>query len=245
MAKEIIITGCPRTGTTALCSLLYHSSRVLITNELALYHPDKEAPRKRMRLPLDSHVKRALELKNWSIERLEDFRQGNLSDSTIDVFGDKNPDYCLNPAMINYFTTNQPCDYYIFTHRNPCAIVASFLRRSAREKDVQATWYSQTAEEAANKAVEYTRNWTTYFYPKVDKKKIVIYEDHCEDVNNLIQELNEFLGITLDIHKPERLYYPVNINTWQDYLSPADIDMVKRKFEPIDQLVRSLAQDES
>ena len=43
MAKEIIITGSPRTGTSALCSLLYHSEGVMIANEVSAYHRNKNA----------------------------------------------------------------------------------------------------------------------------------------------------------------------------------------------------------
>ena len=36
--KKIIITGCPRTGSTALVYLLSSSPDVLVTNELATFH---------------------------------------------------------------------------------------------------------------------------------------------------------------------------------------------------------------
>ena len=244
MVKEIIITGSPRTGTSALCSLLYHSAGVMIANELSAYHRNKKALSDALSVP-NPHLERALRLKDWSIEDLTNYLSGDFEDKNIKLFGDKNPDYCCNTFLPQYLSESYPNFKYIFCYRNPCATVASFLMRSKKENNPNAAWYAETAEEALDVLIKYTLNWATLLHPNVENKKIIIYEDHCEDVSNLIQELNEFLGITLDIHKPERLYYPVNIDTWKRYLSPVDIEMIKRKFKPIDKLVRSLAQDES
>lgn len=244
MTKKLIITGCPRTGTSALCSLLCHSEGVIITNELSVYHEDKKA----IDDCLDEdnpHLDRALELKGWSVKDLTNYLAGDFEDKSIKVFGDKSPDYCCNTYLPQYMGVNYPDFKYIFCYRNPCATVASFLRRSKKENNPNAAWYAETAEEALEIVIKYTLNWVTLLYPSVENKKIVIYEDHCEDVSSLIQELNEFLGITLDIHKPERLYLPVNLDSWRNdlTLTISQMKMIETKFKPIDQLVRSLAQN--
>jgi len=244
MTKEVIITGCPRTGTSALGALLYHSEGVMITNELSTYHSNKDAISDCLGAA-NHHRDRALELKGWSTDNLIDYLSGDFEDHSIKLFGDKHPDYCHNTALPRYLSTTYPDFKYIFCYRDPCATVSSFLRRSDIEKDVEASWYARCPEEALDKIIKDTLNWATLLYPKVENKKIIVYEDYCGDVNRLIQELNKFLGITLTIHEPERIYLPVNVDTWKSDLSPEDIEMIKTKFEPVDQYVRSLIQDES
>lgn len=244
MVEEVIITGCPRTGTSALGALLYHSEGVMITNELSTYHSNKNAISVSLDL-VNPHLDRALELKGWSIDNLTDYLSGDFEDHSIKLFGDKNPAYCCDTFLPQHLSTTYPDFKYLFCYRDPCATVSSFLRRSTRENDVTAAWYSRCPDDALDIIIKYTLNWATLLYPKVKNKKIIVYEDYCEDLNRLMQELNKFFGITLTIHEPERIYLPVNVDTWKSDLSAEAIEMIKTKFEPVDQYVRSLIQNES
>jgi len=68
MPKDIIITGCPRTGTSALSSLLYHDENIFIANEMYAYHFNgKEVFQGRVDME-NPHLSRARELKNISRE---------------------------------------------------------------------------------------------------------------------------------------------------------------------------------
>jgi hypothetical protein len=68
MPKDIIITGCPRTGTSALSALLYHNENIFIANEMYAYHFDgREIFQGRVDME-NPHLSRAMELKNMSKE---------------------------------------------------------------------------------------------------------------------------------------------------------------------------------
>jgi hypothetical protein len=231
--KKIIITGCPRTGTTALTALLFHSANAVITNELGLFHPQKIVFEEKINKPLDTQNSRLIELKKWNKQELEYFINDQNNYPNIELFGDKLPDYCLTRYIMFYLTNTYPDAYFIFTHRNPCAVVHSFLKRTAIEKNEQAAWYVKTTEEALDRIIRYNINWSTFFFPRVKNKIIIDYDDYINNPSSLIDKLNQFLDTKLDIYKPEKLYLHDNPNEFEKKLSDWEQDMINTKYSII------------
>jgi hypothetical protein len=238
--KTIIITGCPRTGTTALTSLLYHSSNALVTNELATFHPNKQELLKNLNKPLNEDNTRALELKGWSKEQLQDFIDHKFKDSRIELFGDKRPDYCCNHYNMHYLIKTYPDAFFIFTHRDPCATVYSFLKRSQDEPQKSADWYAETAEEAINKIIKWNTNWSTLFYPKVKNKIIINYDIYINQPLHLINILEQFTQTKLDIHQPENLYCHPNPDDFKNKLTKKEQNIIYTKYMPLINHIQSL-----
>ena len=108
--KKIIITGAPRTGTTALCGLLSHSTNVLVTNEVGIY---EEYPRRyynrKGKLLKDSTNSRYLQLKGLAEKDIDDFFTGNFDNKgNIEFLGDKYPTYCSTLEYCDHLCRNHP-----------------------------------------------------------------------------------------------------------------------------------------
>lgn len=230
--KTIIITGCPRTGSTPLTSLLYHSKNAVVTNEMGTFHRNSEIFAKKLN-NISAHNKNLLDIKGWSQQDLLDFVEKKIIKPEIELFGDKSPDYCFYHDKISYLSNTYPDAYFIFTYRNPCAVVYSFLKRTRVEPDKKQDWYAETIEEALDKIVVWTLNWSTLFYPRVKNKIIIDYDDYSRNTRGLIDTLNSFLQTTLDIHQSEKIYYRNNLNEFIDNFSDSEIEMINNKYSII------------
>ena len=206
--KKIIITGAPRTGTTALGGLLTHSTNVLVTNELGLF---EEYPRRyyerRGALLRDGTNARYLELKGLTEKDIDNFFIGDFKNKgSLEFIGDKYPDYCLTVERCEALCRKHSDAYFIFTYRDPCAVVFSGMKRSEIEKDERAGWFFFDVEETTRKIVSRTSNWLNFILPNVKNKIIINYDHYVNNVGLLINDLNTFLDTKLDIYNPELLY---------------------------------------
>jgi len=252
MSKQVMITGCPRTGTTALSTLLSHCEGVFISNELAIYENPPRILEHHLSM-LDSspnwnqNLRNILKIKGWSNADLRRFLSNGFNDD-IKLTGDKFPAYCIIDELMSDIADSSPCSHYIFTHRNPCAVVASFLRRSRIENHPKAFWYATTAEEALEKVISYTLNWSTILWEALEKKIIITHEDYCDNAGKLLDKLSDFLDLELKMgtHKPEDIYRSTNNaglcskSYYKDELSTKEIDMINAKFSPIQEHVMRL-----
>jgi len=253
--KKIIITGCPRTGTTALTSLLYRSTNAVVTNEFLFFHP--EAKTKKLVLNSinrslhnkNSHMTRLLKLKGWNIENLKDFFEQKFIDNKIELFGDKAPVYCLKNHTMSHLIDQHNDAYFIFTHRNPCATVYSFLQRSKTEKDDRAMWYTHDPEYAIDNIIKYTNNWLTILYPNIHNKIIINYDTYINKPELLIDKLNMFLDTKLSINKSdmrpsEKLYSHDNYLAFADNLDIKQQDMIFAKYKILQNHINNLMEQD-
>lgn len=240
--KKIIITGAPRTGTTALGSLLSHSTNAFVANELGLF---EEFPRRyyirKSELLRDSTNVRYLELKGLTEKDMDSFFIGNFENKgNIEFVGDKFPGYCLDADYCNHMHRNHSDAYFIFTYRNPCATIYSGIKRSRIEKDEGAEWFFTSLETSVHKLVARTSNWVNLILPYVKNKIIIDYDHYINDVNLLINDLNLFLNTKLDIDEPEPLYYHSNPNEYRSEMSEEMIAFIDNETRSLDQKIKHL-----
>lgn len=241
--KKIIITGCARTGSTALVYLLNQSKDVLVTNELAAFHYSDQAFNKTINNEfVVNEARRSAGDKNWNINDIINLRNGLIENTNFKFMGDKRPDYCSGFAPMNFLIENHQDAYFIFTHRDPCATAHSFLKRSRIEKDTGADWYALTYDAAANTIVNRTNNWLSTLYPNVKNKLIVNYDDFIEKPANLVQVLENFLGDNLEIKQPELTYCNKNYFAYKLNMSDREQNIVNYKFSILKEKIDSLTQ---
>lgn len=259
--KKIIITGAPRSGTTALAVLLSQSSKVLITNELALFdnNPNQYFFKKETFLSEEPHnngiTSKLLKSKNLTEKDLDNFFVGNFKNKgALEFFGDKNPTYCTHIDYCNYLSEVHSDAFYIFTHRTPCAILNSFLKRTAVDKNEKADWYFANIEQALEKTMEYITLWSKHIYPRVEKKIIVNYDRYINNADLLISDLSKFLNTSLDITNPNKiqghaeffdtefrgLYEHRNPYEYKANFTEEQIDFVVKKTEHLTKYIEEL-----
>jgi hypothetical protein len=244
--KKIIITGVPRTGTTALAGLLSHSTNILTFNELGIFDYNSGNYHKRKNTLLkDSTNARFLELKNLNVKDIDDFVAGDFRNKgNIEFLGDKFPTYCVDAKYCRHFVENYSDAYFIFTYRSPCATIYSGIKRSKIEKDEKADWYFKDLNESTERLINQTVNWSTAIYPNVKNKIIINYDHYVNNVNLLINDLNLFLNTKLDVHKPEKLYCHLNPNAYKDVLNKEEIEYINNKTRPVELYVQKLISNQ-
>jgi len=239
--KKIIITGCPRTGSTALVYLLSSSPNVLVTNELATFHNREEEFNKSISDPfVVNENKKFLDNKPWSIKQIINYKNEDYTDNKFKFFGDKRPDYCINFAKMEHLIDHHQDAYFIFTYRNPCATAWSFKKRTIVEPDPNAEWYAKDVEQACYKMLIYTNNWLSTLYPRVKNKIIIDYDDYINSQNELVDKLEIFLGDKLNIQNAEQTYrhqspfeYKQKLNQWEQRLITNTFSIMQSKIDKL------------
>lgn len=254
--KKIIVTGAPRTGSTALNTLLTYSPKILVMNELAIfdYAPNHYYNCHREKIN-SKHNKNFLKLKGLTEKDIDDFFIGNFENKgNLEFFGDKFLTYCHTEEYCNNLVKNHSDAYFIFTYRNPCATIYSGIKRSKIEKDERADWFFRSFEESSKKLINKTLNWSTLIHPYVKNKIIIDYDHYINNVDLLINDLSVFLEIDLDIQNLETLignnemfddgkrgiYSHPDPNQYKNHLSAKEIELIIEQTSQIDQRIRSL-----
>ena len=256
--KKIIITGAPRTGTTALGTLLSHSGKILVMHELGLYDSNPQNYHKRKNEILKLHQnKKFLEKRGLTEKDIDDFFKGDFKNKgDLEFFGDKWPTYCTSTAYCSHLVKNHPDAYFIFTYRNPCAIIHSNIKRTKHEPNSKADWTFISLEENTNKIIEYTTNWISHIFPHVKNKIIIDYDHYINKEDLLINDLNEFLNTKIDIDNLEGtlgntecydkgfrgLYKHSNPKEYLDNLTHQEIDFISNKTKLLDENIKSLIE---
>ena len=205
--KRIIITGAPRSGSSALNNILNYSPSILSTEEMGIYNFNSRhywncKPHK---LKLISNRK-YLTQKNLTAYDLDNFFLGNFANKgDIEFFGDKFLAYSWDDLHVNHIVKNYPDAYFLFTYRNPCASIHSGFKRSQIDGNKKADWYFKSLEESTKKHIFHAANWATNVYPNVKNKIIINYDYYINNVDLLIKDLSKFLGIDMLISNPESL----------------------------------------
>jgi hypothetical protein len=215
--KKVIMTGCPRSGTTALCTLLSHDPDTLITNEVGNFSWEQDSFIDRLNKIVNKHyIEWALNLKN--IDK-EDFVENVKSDVTrfaenisekysIKVVGDKLPGY-IN-SLYDIYHANREA-YYIITLRSVQHFVTSSINHY--NKGVRTGWTFETITEAEKfwvatncKLIEDIGK----IIPFGAKIILIRYEDIGPDIDRTINKISLFLGHEFKISNPRGGFDPPN-----------------------------------
>jgi hypothetical protein len=129
---------------------------------------------------------------------------------------------------------------------------------SEHEKDLFKDWYVKSIEEATRNLIRDTSNWINYIYPKVENKIIINYENAINNFDSLIAELEEFLGITLDLPEKEKminyssipqdvgykekksLYESATTDSYKEGLTQNEIDYITSETQQMTAVIENL-----
>lgn len=223
LINEVVICGCPRTGTTALCSLLNSCGDAFVFNELNCYSTDKAAFYTRLEkirevpdfynfnASRDIVIPQGLTVQPYEIPRLI-AREKQLS-----VVGDKVPGYVLLPE-VRRIIRNKPNIKFIFTIRDYRAVIASSLRAYLQGK--REYWTFDRIEQAAFMWFKHTRSiFSAVDFINPSNFIVVRYESSVTQQEALMNRLRAFFQANLLPCNPvESIYVPTNVNSWRNEL---------------------------
>lgn len=126
--KKVIITGCPRSGTTGLANLLSQDKQTLITNEVGnfTYNLDNTLSIMLARKYEESVFRSFLQLKGigeeyWKSSKFyenQSYCETLANDYNLSVIGDKWPDYLFHLNDVEMMNNGLEDFYFIFTIRS-------------------------------------------------------------------------------------------------------------------------------
>lgn len=228
--KRLLITGSPRSGTTAITELLCHDSNMFVTNEMQtyLFNPESHRQIADWKRRLDTLESGNIVSYNWFLkkgatvgqvkslppgERCLDF-QHSLG---YDIVGDKLPHYINKLDIVN----KRFCElYYIFTVRDPRAVIASSLRHHKKSMDegkAPAHWQFKSPEEACEMWVEFNSS-LKHCLEQIHPSRYVLlrYEDCVQNAVRPLMMISALLDYDIEVPNPKGSYYPVHLETWKD-----------------------------
>jgi hypothetical protein len=224
--KQLIIAGCPRSGTTALGHLLNRDSKTFIGHETNCYIYGKKPFSNRLAWQAadknERNFREPFTLKGLDYNDLPEFQTGldfikYMASLGFEVVGDKNPEYIMRRSM--RAVLNKVSDIkVIMTIRDARGFIASSLR--AWKSGLRDHWCFDNIADA-----EYF--WTTRnhellhlirndFIISPEQYKIVKYEPASQDAVSTVYHLSKFIGYEFKINNPEGYFFPVNADAWQD-----------------------------
>lgn len=207
--KKIIITGCPRSGTTALCTLLSHGD-CFVTNEIGNFiWPEEEFEDRILQSADNYYVKYLLNMKKIDrddfIAKVKDdpktYCETINENYGIDIVGDKLPGY-LN-SLPDIFNENRDA-YFIITLRSMQHFVASSINNFNKGRDMD--WCFDKITKAENFWVENNLKLLEgvhYILSKGGKAILVKYEDIGLDIDKTLLKIDKFLGVELNVPNPD------------------------------------------
>lgn len=233
---RLFVTGCPRTGTTALCELLNADPRVVVTNELGHFRLrtwDDPAFSDRF-LELFGRFEvyyreiqtRLFKLKGISLdEMIEHHRCASLTGeqsyhhllsqlpASVRVVGDKLPIYYLDE--LDLLLERYPGSRCIVTVRDGRAVIASQMRHHRGDLE-PGGWTAAGVEQAEWLWLEQTKRLLGYV-GRIDPARVFIvrYEDAVSDPDGMLDRLSRFLGLAPPLSNAGGHYRPVNLQTWR------------------------------
>lgn len=225
---EVIMTGCYRSGSSALAELISHDPGVFIMNELVSEIWGTGFP---------EHVDECLEKNESLINQLsrkgiapDDFRKAvvgyqktsfeQLSRSFgFPVVGDKLPDYVFNLEKI---LNKRPAAKVIFTVRDCHSYIESALRNY--EKGERARWTTDDPVKAELIWLTHNTELLKWAAKLGQNCFVARYEKTVKDPGLALNRISQFLGYTINVENPsggfheverEKVKYPISYRTQQ------------------------------
>ena len=232
----LLITGCPRSGTSALARGLSTHPRICIFNEYSLYHPpameasvwhriremrdDNPPPQKiapdtpslRVRLARDLPAPApSSATRSWIFDLLR---------RPVSVYGDKMPYLYL--GNMEEVVKRFPGTRFLLALRDGRAVVASQVRqyhRAVRNGEEPASWMRPSVEEAEYHWLRSARKWLSLRQNPPAPCLDIGYERATAHPEELARKLCDFVG--MDYRREEfrgflEVYKPAPIEAWRD-----------------------------
>lgn len=224
---QIIITGCPRSGTTALKSLLNTQHSTCITNELKSYAGDNDAFAKRLNGRwYDNHFSQECKKKHVDPEL---FRNHIIEDKTrtvpylhslgYQIVGDKFPGYVMRTFHKRMIQHSKKDVKFIFCVRDCRGFVSSSLRRYLiGDLDFKANdWVYCTIQEACAHWVKFNKGLQELIqHIPTSNYMIVQYEKAVRNNDKLVQRISKLTEGQWTATPDETTnYHPVHVHEWK------------------------------
>ncbi|MCX4242646.1 sulfotransferase family protein [Paraliomyxa miuraensis] len=241
----LIVTGSPRTGTTALCAGLSQHPRVCIFNELCLYHPQPWAAWRVTQVVDGPHIVNSVphvwpqkcppydeaattlrvgmsnaEVRSWLFRETERRMGAGLL-----VYGDNMPGAYLK--HLGTIMEREPGARLVVTIRDGRDVVASQLRNFERPTEFGAQdWRRPTVRDAEPLWLKYMLAWE-HWRERIDPARWIElrYEEAVLDVDGLLRRLLGFAEVPFEPaeHSAFRAFYrPTHVGAWRE--SPVDVE---------------------
>lgn len=232
----LLITGCARTGTSALARLLSRHPRICIFNEYHLYYKSKEfcnvwhrirgmtednpppdcisddsaAMVARLERDLPSPVP-CTEARKWLFDQ---------ASGILEIYGDKMPYKYL--CTMNTVADHFPKAKFLITVRDGRDVVASQILRyheAVRAGNKPEHWMQPTVEKAEYLWLQSARTWLELRPNPPLPCLEVRYEQATRDPTSLARSICEFTGMNYreeEFRTFARKYRPVHVAKWQE-----------------------------
>ena len=256
--EPLIITGPPRTGTTALSAGLSLHPTICIVNEVCLYHPENWAGWRLSKLPdgyfwkshvdhvwpskcpsreqtmgtIDRHMNNA-EVRSWLFGTTEK-RIGR----PLSIYGDNMPGAYLK--HLGAIAELYPKAKILVTIRDGRDVVASQVRHyhnSDRPIENQ-DWRAATVEEASPLWLRYMKTWERWRSEiAVDRWMEVRYEEATSDPSSMVRAILELMGVEYvesEFAEFFSFYRPVHVGTWRQTLPNLERELSDEFKEMLD-----------
>ena len=252
----LLITGCPRTGTTALAQWLSSHDKICIFNEFSLYHPpasdysawhrirdmrnDNPPPLKISRDMASLRSRLAAELPTpVSNETTANWLFGR-SRNPVTVYGDKMP-YLYLKAM-EEIAERFPGARFLLTLRDGRAVVASQIRQyhiAVERGIVPDPWMQPTVEQAEFLWLRSARKWLGLRADPPAPCLEVRYEQATRAPEDLARRICDFVGMEYrreDFREFLDEYRPIRSATWREEMPDLEAQLSDEFRAALEQL---------
>ena len=254
--SPLLITGCPRTGTTALAQGLSTHRRICIFNEYSLYYPpvmefnvwrrisemnDDNPPPIKISRDIESLRSKLVEdlPSTASAERTRDWLFGLLR-NPVAVYGDKMP-YMYLKAM-EEIAKRFPGARFLLTLRDGRAVIASQIRqyRLAFESgDAPDNWMQPTVEKAEYLWLRSAKKWLSLRADPPAPCMEVRYEQATQSPEKLAREISDFVGLDYRRNEFQEFfdgYQAVHTETWREEMPDLEAQLSDEFRDALGQL---------
>lgn len=216
--KKVIITGCPRSGTTALAELLSKDSRTLITNEVSNFTFNEESSLENIlcRKYAIDNFREILNSKGIYEEYYKDsiffeshsYLQQLQTAYGLEIIGDKWPDYLFHINDIETLNNTAEDFYFIFTIRSCYHFINSSTTNYNNGKRDAWNFYDEKKAEGywVSRNLELIKN-VQYLQKKNIPVKIINYDTIKGNASNLVNHISNFINEELVIENSNESYY--------------------------------------
>jgi len=253
----LLITGCPRTGTTALAQWLSSHDKICIFNEFSLYHhppasevaawkriqemrDDNPPPLKISRDMKSLRANLAAELPTPASNEVTANWLFGRSRTPLSVYGDKMPFLYLK--LMEEIAERLPGVRFLVTLRDGRAVIASQIRQYnlAVKRGVEPdNWMRPTVEEAEYLWLRSARKWLSLRADPPAPCLEVRYEEATRSPEAIAKSICEFVGMEYErVEFREFLeeYRPVRNDVWREEIPTLEARLSHEFREALEQL---------
>lgn len=222
---QIIISGCPRSGTTALKSLLNTQHNTCVTNELKFCAGNNDAFAERLNSSWFKKFSNECKKKNIDPELFRDHiiedkikTSKYLHSLGYQIVGDKFPGYVLPNYHKKIIELSRKGFKYIFCIRDCRGFISSSIRAYERGVNPKGNvWVYCTIHEACEHWVKYNKGLQALIQHIPSENYIIVqYEQAVRNNAKLVDRISKLTERQWSALPEETTdYHPVHVKAWE------------------------------